>query len=622
MMKKFGQFIISLVQPRKLAKYRNMHILLSLLIFLVGMFVALGSQYMMSEKFVIKEMERYEYDDTLQTLYTNKDTGQPDTLNGLMFRNLQTINFTSDTNVSVDEKDNAAQLTSEVLVESFTTADNSPFNVYIYFDPKLEYITNENGDYYVPSKDNILLDYYNKKKNSTESSYFFYFGKDYVYYIKSNQLITMHLDCIPQNDSDIIKYLKSIGQIHSFSETSYETTVDQALAYLRRVTFVSSAYTVDNTDELGFVNEMFKLFNINEPGIKYVENADNSVPYHLYSTSYLETKGIYHKVMLDTSKADQGFYLDFTLVIDQNLNNRSSGNTFLEHFDYEGYTKQKRTPNTTYILCVFGFDRLFFIYDLGQDKDNNYNPFDYSNGSIFEVTNAGNRKYYLPKDESEISYNMYGDVDTSKWTLECGQDDYTKVGNVDYKAVDRHNKDFFSAVYTKHSRSYLYSDVVGNGFDNKTISKTTRIDDMLQKIVDRMVAINAANYELVYALMAFAAIILFPLVLMLIVWVMSKKLFMKRLRQYYAIAALCYGASSILSFIAGFFLPFDKYALFLMFFQAWWFIFVTYRINTDPKYNNENYDPNDDDNDKKEQKKELEFKKIKDADKVKASSIG
>ena len=43
----------------------------------------------------------------------------------------------------------------------------------------------------------------------------------------------------------------------------------------------------------------------------------------------------------------------------------------------------------------------------------------------------------------------------------------------------------------------------------------------------------------------------------------------------------------VIAFIVGFFLPFDSYALFLMFFQAWWFIFVTYRINTDPKYNND-----------------------------------
>ena len=54
-----------------------------------------------------------------------------------------------------------------------------------------------------------------------------------------------------------------------------------------------------------------------------------------------------------------------------------------------------------------------------------------------------------------------------------------------------------------------------------------------------------------------------------------------------------------------------------MLFQAWFFIFVTFRINTDPQYNN----PEDDDNSKviSEKEEKLEFKDIKT---VKTSEIG
>ena len=97
---------------------------------------------------------------------------------------------------------------------------------------------------------------------------------------------------------------------------------------------------------------------------------------------------------------------------------------------------------------------------------------------------------------------------------------------------------------------------------------------------------------------------------------MSKKLFMKKIREYYAIGAICYAETGLLAFIVGFFLPFDKFALYLMLVQAWYFIFVTFRINTDPQYNN---DETNKDNPKPVEEK-LEFKKIKESSN--ASKIG
>ena len=39
-----------------------------------------------------------------------------------------------------------------------------------------------------------------------------------------------------------------------------------------------------------------------------------------------------------------------------------------------------------------------------------------TNSFIFESNDQGELKYYLPKDESELAVNLYGDFDTSKWT--------------------------------------------------------------------------------------------------------------------------------------------------------------------------------------------------------------
>lgn len=631
-MKKFGEFILSLVQPRKLAKYRNMHIALAILIFIVGMFIALGSQYMMSESFVQKEMPRHQYKGTLETLYKNPTTDQPDSVTGLMFRNIQSLTFSSNLDVAIDDKNNSAKLTNEVLIEKFTYGDlKTPIEVQIYFDLLFDDTAATND------KTSVLYNFYESNITpSTEEKILFYFGKNSVYYIKSSQipLLIATSESGVNSGIDVLDFLinQTPQQYIKYDTEVNSTTINNALSYIRRIPQIfrepsekqisdNTSYLVDNVDEVSFVNELFKVFNLGYSNISYVNIDNNTVPYTKYSETYYETLGIYHKVMKDTYEYEDGHYLDFTLVIDQNLNNVKNGNIKLQYFDYEGYVKQTRDSNTTYVLCVLGFDRLFYIYDLGQDKENNYNSFDYSGGSIFEVTSAGNYKYYLPKDASEISYNMYGELDTTKWTLECGKDDYVIIDDVTYdKPQNRHNENFYNAVYTTHSRSYLYSDLIGDVVTNKTFSKTTRIDAMLQSVVDQMVKINAANYELVYAIMAFLAVVLFPLVLVIIVWLMSKKLFMKRIRQYYALAALCYGATSVIAFIVGFFLPFDSYALFLMFFQAWWFIFVTYRINTDPKYNNDDYDENDEENNKNH--KDVQFKKLKDADNIKASQIG
>ena len=65
-MKKIGNFLLSLIMPRRMAKYRNMHWLLALVLFLVAMFIATGSQSIMSETFVRNEMARVEYKDTIK----------------------------------------------------------------------------------------------------------------------------------------------------------------------------------------------------------------------------------------------------------------------------------------------------------------------------------------------------------------------------------------------------------------------------------------------------------------------------------------------------------------------------------------------------------------------------
>ena len=142
-MKKTKNFLLSLILPRRMVKYRNMHGILVLFIYLIGMFLAIGSQFIMSEKFVAKEMERTEYEESL------KD-------NDVTFKNMQYLSFSNDSNIKADEA-KAPKITKSICSESF---DNQTIEVKIAFDEAF-------SDTIVT--ESLILDYYKSIKGSTKN---------------------------------------------------------------------------------------------------------------------------------------------------------------------------------------------------------------------------------------------------------------------------------------------------------------------------------------------------------------------------------------------------------------------------------------------------------------------
>lgn len=550
-----------------------------MLIYLVGMFLALGSQFIMSSHYVSKEMERTEFEESLSGA-------------GKLY--MQSLEITSDNDLNLDPtKDNTSIDTSLLLSKvqnddmilnvGFLYLENLPVD--IVDDTLLTTSQKKSLNYFK----NGITSYLEKQKNSTGDWLLLVFTPSNLYYVE-NKLYKPLPDT-----NDLINYYHFI---------KVENNFDIAFSYLNRL---------QNLDVLAFINQVYKVLKgTSKNYFKKIVSDD----FLEYTNAYFKKKGIYHKVVND--KDDK--FVDLTVVIDPNLDVENDF-TF-ESFNFEGYTKQKRNDNTTYILCVFGAKRFFYLYDLGQKFENGiYKQLDYSTNSIFEL-NGTDKAYFLPNSADEIKYDEYGNFDTRLWSSKVGKDDQfdkakyladstlsERINKVDLSnitPVNRHLKNFHNAIYTSHSRSYLYTDFLNSEFSVRHLYGEINI--LLQKIVDTMIAIDSSNYELIYAIMAFGIFVIFPLIMAAIIWLMSKKLVMRRYRQYYAIGSITYAMTGLISFIVGFFVPFDKLALILMFVQAWYFIFVTFRINTDPQYNTD--DGNSDQTPPSSPIQKEEFKKV------------
>lgn len=624
-MKKFGQFLLSLILPRKMARFRNMHFLLALCIYILGTFLALGSQFIMSKHFTKKDMDRIDYVNTLG--------------NG-KFIKMQKITISSESNVAVDDSNIDSEVYTVVMQD---TTQSRKLKATVAFDVEFNIIDTDTLEYNDKlNVENLVKDYYRSVRNEKEEGHdfdtiFYLFTKKGIYYsyninTEGNINISEQTDLSFLTNPDLFQYRsykqytndlkRALATIQTIEETSVVALQNKIRANLPNFFNKMSEYLSETPQYDDYVVEEmdFSFY-----GYTFHDNACE-----LYTNSYFMNRGIYHTIVPDANDK----YLDVTVVLDPNYNIRSDKEEDhkLSYFDYEGYFKQEKRENTTYVLCLFANDRMFYVYDLAKIKTNDgYTYLDYSSGSIFEMTNDGNRKYYLPNSADELVYNAYGALDTRYWTKEVSKDDQFELTNdfgdtshlsskdlENIEPVNRHRDTFANAIYTRHSRSYLYADMVGNDFRFNSVGGELKL--FLQNVVDEMIIIDSANYELVYAIMAIGVFVIFPLVMVLIVWLMSKKLVMKRVRQYYAIGAITYSLSGVIAFLLGFFFSFDQFALYFMFFQAWLYIFVTLRINTDPKYDDHSEDDIHTPSQKESQK--VEFKNIKDVKKEKTSQIG
>ncbi len=383
----------------------------------------------------------------------------------------------------------------------------------------------------------------------------------------------------------------------------------------------------------------------------------------------------YQKVNKVVLTNDAGQNVELTVVFDEGcdfFNTEAPALSIDRHlFDLQGYLSQTRKENTTYVLYIFTKKSFYYLYDLGKQKNKNGQWVDNQVAlyDVYETDADGNQTYYLPKDESELIDNEFGSYDTSFWTIKTSKDekasfdenikastrlrgayqyylpkDETEVkvledGSYDIslwsKVVEDENATFtyqdqvikakklFIPNLRKILRSgeYLYSNVDYDKFNNGTFNfnQNANIGEVLKVGSDLMLDFDTRFQTSIYAIIAMVINLIVPIVWVFITWLVSRKFVMNKFKEYYAICAITYLDASIIGFILGFFIKFDKLMLILLIFELIYYIFATFRINTNPELLNkkdDNTKGNDDDHfDKPGSKKpDLTFNKISESD--------
>lgn len=370
--------------------------------------------------------------------------------------------------------------------------------------------------------------------------------------------------------------------------------------------YVIDNYTVFNGETLKEEDKILKFDNF----------SINDKSYEFTATLIDNDKGIYHSKyeMTDSNT------LDLTIVFDDSINileEVSEENTKeLKYFDLEGYYNQKQDENTKYVLIIYTKRHLLYLGDLGKKfVDGKYEVLDSSTNSIFEKDESGNYVYYLPasKDELVLSEQYPSCYDTTKWTRKVvgveAEIDFEYDGIIDIEPVRRHKKVVNDAIYSNYSRCYLYSDLILNGIEDLNLSEVS-VKSYFNGLYSSILSIETNNEKAYNTLVAFLAVIIMPLFIVLITWLFFKGYVLHKFREYFAIYSITYATLSVVAFIIGFFIEY------FTFFVIWWiaqicyYFFVTLRINTMPEEKDDNNNNNSNNNNEKVE--ELSFKNVKD----------
>lgn len=339
-------------------------------------------------------------------------------------------------------------------------------------------------------------------------------------------------------------------------------------------------------------------------------------------SKYLKSNknGVYHGLY----QSENG-NVDVTVVIDDNLLS-GYGNIekplYVEFFDIEGYLQQDKADNTEYILYVLTLDNLYYLFNLDQVKDGKSTKAA-TNSVILETKDTGELKYYLPKDETELKINKYGDFDTTLWTRLASSEDvidfeasttyfeslgtsltfeqYSLMVNKVTPAY-RHLKNLSNALY---GGVISYANLESNGMDIEKINSS--FSDFQANLKESMIVFNAGLLKTSSLIVSIVITLFFPFLLSGITWLMSKSFIMNKFRQYYAICSLCFAMTTFIALIAGFFISYNEMAFALLVIASVYYIVATFRINTMET------DKKDEDKNKKEEPKEpIKYTKISD----------
>lgn len=335
--------------------------------------------------------------------------------------------------------------------------------------------------------------------------------------------------------------------------------------------------------------------------------------------------GVYNATLRDS---DRGNTVILTVVFYENLDLFSSTDNMIAegslkklkevaNFDLDGYINQERKDKTSYVLYIFTTKSFYYLYNLGQEyRDNKWVDASNVRNTSFECNTDGSYKYFLPKDESELVINSYGNYDISYWTMESTKD-ASATFNSEIKSERRLTDNLRRAI---NSGEYVYGNLETTFINQKedaiNFGSNENIEEVLELQVKLMAECDANIQKNMYSFFVVLINLIFPLAWVFITWLLSRKFVMSKFREYYAICSITYITTSVIGFILGFFMSFDRLMLILLMIELVYYIFVTFRINTDPDLLDENKD--DDGNSKVETPKiikpKTEFKKIQSDD--------
>lgn len=370
-------------------------------------------------------------------------------------------------------------------------------------------------------------------------------------------------------------------------------------------------------------NEQITRFTIEEEVYKLEVSYNKEIIEVDSPAKYLKAdkNGVYHGEYLKDDKT-----VDVTVVVDDTLYSvygTLDDPAYVEFFDIEGYLQQDKKENTEYVLYVLTFDNLFYLFDLDQIKDGKSTKAP-TNSVLFETNDKGELKYYLPLDESELTLNQYGDFDTTKWTRLA-----TSTDEIDFAASEEHfNKLGLSISYEQYlamvgeitpayrrlknitnalyGGAITYSYLELNGLDVEVFN--TSINTFQKDFKNAIIVYNAGILKTQSLIVSFVITLFFPLLLSSITWIMSRSFYMNKFRQYYAICSMCFGMTTIIALIAGFFVSYTEISFALLVIASIYYIIATFRINTMDDENNKN----DKEKNTKKEKEPIKYSKISD----------
>lgn len=298
--------------------------------------------------------------------------------------------------------------------------------------------------------------------------------------------------------------------------------------------------------------------------------------------------------------------------------------------DYVFYNQNNRAENTIYLLYVFTDASVYHLYDLGQKIDEGKYV-----DNLREIYQFSDKKYYLPKDETELvssnfvkddTSNEYYNYAVSKWSVEAkeGEEKIINVNGKDVvvKAMPKlgrtiEDKDYYS-IDNVVRKVIKYSDMKSfASYDGefKIDSFKTSLSAFINGYFDSYVYRETDTNKGFLLLISLSVFILIPVLFSLFVWLFTRKRGMTGYKGYLNIMAIIQFYLAILFFILGWFVNIVNNLIIVvigLLVMLWYYIFVIYQITK--RIEKENNESNNSKTDKKDEENKTptkpEFKKI------------